>query len=127
MKTFDEIRGNLINENLGHMAADVYHHKGVVTYAHMTDISAKEKRASKEKMNNTLQAISSKHGRATAVAVKKHATAAIEHDNEVVSSGMKAHHKEFADKHLGGHGSAMHKAYKARIAKHGYEDTNHHK
>ena len=116
----------IIQESLANMAADHYHHHG--QGSDMNDDATDSQRAASRKKADQIHAkIKSQHGGAAAAAVKSHTNSAFNHDNGQVSSGnMKSDHKSFADKHLGGHGSADHKAYKAKIKSHGYE-VGHHK
>tara|TARA_R100001369_G_C3202466_1_gene146113 strand:+ start:87 stop:491 length:405 start_codon:yes stop_codon:yes gene_type:complete len=115
----------IIQESLAAMAADHYHHHGMGS--DMNDDATDSQRAASRKKADQIHAkIKSQHGGAAASAVKSHTNSAFNHDNGQVSSGnMKSDHKSFADKHLGGSGSADHKAYKAKIKSHGYSGDHH--
>jgi hypothetical protein len=106
--------------SLAHLAADHYHHVG--TGSDYNDgATEKEKRQGRKDAKETLKTVEKHYGKDTAKDVAHHTNYAFDHDNSSGPGGGAGTHKKFAEKHLGGVGSAHHKEYVARLHHHGYE------
>lgn len=106
--------------SIAHLAADHYHHVG--TGSDYNDgASSREKSAGRAKAKSTLAKVEHHYGKEAAKDVEHHTDHAFAHDNMSGPGGTEGTHKKFADKHLGGKGSAQHKEYTDRLAHHGYE------
>lgn len=70
--------------------------------------------------------ITKHYGQETTDAVKKHSDNINTVENKSGPAGMERNfHGNFVKTHLGGHGSAEHKAYQAQMEKHGHDDAPH--
>lgn len=113
--------------SLGKLAASHWnHHTWAAHGENLNDISPKaaEKHAAKAKEIHAT--IEKHHGKETADAVAKHSEHAADHDADSWNDRPAGFHKDFVAKHLGGHGSAEHKAYQAQHKKHDKEEWSTH-
>lgn len=109
--------------SLAHLAADHYHHVG--TGSDYNDgATERQKSAGRKAAKETLKTVEKHYGKDTAKDVADHTNYAFDHDNSSGPGGGAGTHKKFAEKHLGGVGSAQHKEYMTRLHHHGYETSD---
>jgi hypothetical protein len=105
--------------SIAHLAADHYHHVSSGS-DYNDDATPKQQSAHRSKAKEILKKVEQHHGAEAAKDVESHTNHAFEHDN-MSAGGSAGSHTKFADKHLGGKGSAQHKEYTSRLEHHGYE------
>jgi hypothetical protein len=106
--------------SIAHLAADHYHHVGSGS-DYNDDATPKQQSAHRSKAKEILKKVEQHHGAEAAKDVEHHTNYAFAHDNTTGPGGDAGTHKKFAEKHLGGVGSAHHKEYTSRLEHHGYE------
>jgi hypothetical protein len=106
--------------SIAHLAADHYHHVGSGS-DYNDEATSKQKSAHRNKAKDILKKVEQHHGAEAAKDVESHTNYAFAHDNSSGPGGSAGTHKKFAEKHLGGVGSAHHKEYTSRLEHHGYE------
>jgi hypothetical protein len=104
--------------SLGKLAADHYHHHSLSVYGNEAGESEKQIAKHHEKTQKLHDKISHHFGKETANAVAKHSDDAATVENASAGHVEPHFHSKFVAKHLGGHGSNEHAAYKKQITHH---------
>jgi hypothetical protein len=104
--------------SLGKLAADHYHHHSLHVYGHEADRTSAQIKAHGSNAEKIHSKIATHHGKEVADAVAKHSDDAATVENASVGHVEPHFHSDFVKKHLGGHGSTEHAAYKKQITHH---------
>ena len=109
--------------SLGQLAASHYHHHSLNVYGNEAGESDSQIRAHAKKATQIHSQIATHHGKEAADAVAKHSDDAATVENASAGHVESHFHSKFVAKHLGGHGSTEHAAYKKQITHHNDDEV----